>query len=191
LSYGEWQSGLPYRRSNTMMRSISLFKAYRDERRGQVLVEFALTLPILLLFLIGIIELGLAVMTYNGVRFAAQEGARYAVMLSAMADPTDPTPLWKEDCNVGKDVSQSPPGDPYREWLGTTVCPVTPSVVSAALESSPVLRRTEARVRIAYHRDPPPSSSEVGLEGYNRGVPITVTVVYETNSRWFLAASGD
>jgi hypothetical protein len=87
--------------------------------------------------------------------------------------------LWKEDCNVGKDVSQSPPGDPYREWLGTTVCPVTPSVVSAALESSPVLRRTEARVRIAYHRDPPPSSSEVGLEGYNRGVPITVTVVYE------------
>lgn len=157
---------------------MSRFTHLSRHRRGQALVEFALTLPVLLLFLFGIIELCLAVMTYNAVRYAAQEGARYAVMLSAMANPDDPNPLWKQDCNVGKDVSQSPPGTPYREWVGTTVCPVTPSIVSIVLGSTPVLRAGQTKVRIAYERSPPPSAGDIGLEGYNRSIPVTVTVVY-------------
>lgn len=47
---------------------------------GQVLVEYALVLPVLLLFLFGIIELGIIVFSYDTIANAAREGARYGVV---------------------------------------------------------------------------------------------------------------
>ena len=51
--------------------------------RGQDLVEFALLLPLLLLFILGIVEFGVAVFAYNTVANAAREGARVGVIRSA------------------------------------------------------------------------------------------------------------
>ncbi|MFW6136393.1 MAG: TadE family protein, partial [Chloroflexota bacterium] len=56
--------------SSTMIRSL-----VRDNR-GQELVEYALTLPIFLLLVIGIMEFGVTVFVYNTMANAAREGAR-------------------------------------------------------------------------------------------------------------------
>ena len=48
--------------------------------RGQSLVEFALIIPILLLMLMGILDLGRAVAAYNSVSNAARSAARVAVV---------------------------------------------------------------------------------------------------------------
>ena len=57
-----------------MIRPLIRWLAGRN--RGQELVEYALTLPILLLFVLGIMEFGVAVFAYNSIANAAREGAR-------------------------------------------------------------------------------------------------------------------
>lgn len=48
--------------------------------RGQALVEFALVIPIFLLVLIALFDLGRAVFAYNTLTNAAREGARMAIV---------------------------------------------------------------------------------------------------------------
>ena len=48
--------------------------------RGNAVIEFALTLPILLLVVFGITELGRMIMTTNVLNTASREGARYAAV---------------------------------------------------------------------------------------------------------------
>jgi Flp pilus assembly protein TadG len=52
----------------------------RAQARGQSLVEFALVIPVFLLLLIGVFDLGLGVFSYNSVTNAAREGARLAIV---------------------------------------------------------------------------------------------------------------
>ena len=52
----------------------------RSAARGQGLVEFALVLPIFVLILVGIFDLGRAVFAYNTLTNAAREGARMAIV---------------------------------------------------------------------------------------------------------------
>ncbi len=51
----------------------------RKRSKGQGLVEFALTLPILLLLILGILEMGRVVWAYITVQAAARDAARYAI----------------------------------------------------------------------------------------------------------------
>lgn len=48
--------------------------------RGQSMVEFALVLPVGLILLLGVFDIGRAVFLYNGLTNAAREGARLAVV---------------------------------------------------------------------------------------------------------------
>lgn len=50
-------------------------------RRGQALAEFALVLPLVLLFIAGIVEMGRAWNIKQAVTDAAREGARYTVVM--------------------------------------------------------------------------------------------------------------
>jgi hypothetical protein len=60
---------------------IGLIRKQRDSgRRGQALVEFALILPIFILVVMGIFDLGRAVYGFNTVNNAAREGARLAIV---------------------------------------------------------------------------------------------------------------
>ncbi len=52
-------------------------KKNRSEK-GQSLIEIAVTLPIILLILLGTIDFGMALFSYSILRDAAQEGALYA-----------------------------------------------------------------------------------------------------------------
>lgn len=55
-----------------------MFKKMRNEQYGQALIELALVLPILLLLLSGIVEMGRIGYTYMSVNNAARVGARVA-----------------------------------------------------------------------------------------------------------------
>jgi Flp pilus assembly protein TadG len=50
----------------------------RRGQRGLAMVEFTIVLPVLLLLLLGVTELGRALMRYNALTKALQDGARYA-----------------------------------------------------------------------------------------------------------------
>ena len=50
------------------------------DHRGQALVEFALVIPIFLVLLVGLFDLGRAVFAYNTLTNAAREGARIAIV---------------------------------------------------------------------------------------------------------------
>ncbi len=60
--------------------------AHTHRQRGASLAEFALTLPLLLLGIVGIMEFGRVAYAYNSITNAAYEGARYASLA-----PTDLT----------------------------------------------------------------------------------------------------
>lgn len=53
-------------------------KTNQRKQNGQSLVELAITLPVILLLLLGTIDFGIALFTYVTLRDAAQEGALYA-----------------------------------------------------------------------------------------------------------------
>lgn len=59
-----------------------------ERRRGQALVEFALIVPIFLLILLAVFDLGRAVFAYNSVTNAAREGARLAIVNQTTASIT-------------------------------------------------------------------------------------------------------
>jgi Flp pilus assembly protein TadG len=58
----------------------------RRDRKGAAAVEFALVVPLLLLLLWGIVDIGRAFYTLNNLASAVREGARTAAVM-----PTDPT----------------------------------------------------------------------------------------------------
>ena len=57
-----------------------VFDLVRENRRGQALVEFALTAMVLLLIIMGIFDFGRAIYERSTLADAAREGARYAVI---------------------------------------------------------------------------------------------------------------
>lgn len=62
-------------------------------RTGQALVEFALVLPVFLLLLFGLIDVGRYVYTWNALNQAAREGARYGSVAG-----------WADTCNLSREV---------------------------------------------------------------------------------------
>jgi len=59
--------------------------SFRSER-GQSLVEFALILPIFVLVLVGLFDLGRAVYAYNTISNASRESVRVAIVNQTTAD---------------------------------------------------------------------------------------------------------
>lgn len=81
------------KKAGTRKRSI-----FRGES-GQSMVELAVTLPLLLLLVFGIIDFGWLYYNQMGVENASREGARYAIVNSSSATLTnDVTTLAREYC---------------------------------------------------------------------------------------------
>jgi Flp pilus assembly protein TadG len=57
-----------------------------EGQRAQGLVELALALPVLLILLMGIVDLGLALRSYVVLTNASREGARFAIICPATDD---------------------------------------------------------------------------------------------------------
>jgi Flp pilus assembly protein TadG len=96
-----------------------MIRRLRGER-GQTLVEFALVLPVLLLLLLGIIQVGLFIFTQVDVRQATRAGARTLITL-------------RNDSNAAQEVdnaitsSVNPEVDTGKLLAGISFSPVPPS----------------------------------------------------------------
>ncbi len=75
----------------------------RRGARGQGLVEFALTLPLMLLLIAGLIEFGRMLSIYNSVSNAAREAARYG---SVVGDPGNGAAYYFLDCTGMRDSAK-------------------------------------------------------------------------------------
>lgn len=63
----------------------------RDDESGQSMIEFALVLPLFLLIVTGLFDVGRAVWQENTLAYAAREGTRYAIVHgSGSSDPVWP-----------------------------------------------------------------------------------------------------
>ena len=71
-----------------------------SKQKGQDLVEFALVLPVLLLVIVGMLDLGRAFFSAIAVANVAREGARFGVNL-------DWDLLCETDCSVGEGQAQA------------------------------------------------------------------------------------
>ena len=60
--------------------------ARRHRNTGQTLVEFALVLPLLLLFIMGVVDMGRLIYAYSSAGNAAHEGVRTAIVNQNKAD---------------------------------------------------------------------------------------------------------
>jgi Flp pilus assembly protein TadG len=57
-----------------------------ERTEGQSAVEFALSIPILVMLLIGILDLGRGIHYYNTISYLAREGARTGIVLKTTTD---------------------------------------------------------------------------------------------------------
>ncbi len=94
----------------------------RQGDRGQDLVEYAIVFPVLMLLLLGIIEFGRIIYSYNAISNAAREGTRLAVLpgtanrnnlaaaiaLSpAACDPSPANPILQRVCDRAMALSRA------------------------------------------------------------------------------------
>jgi Flp pilus assembly protein TadG len=68
-----------------------LTRRRRRRTRGQALVEFALVIPIFLLLVFGLLDVGRLVFINNAISQGAREGARYGSVQGRSADAADRT----------------------------------------------------------------------------------------------------
>lgn len=128
-------------------------RRYRPAGRGQSLVEFALTLPLLLLLTVVMMDMGRAVYTYNTVSDCAREGARFGIVVtdSGWGDPDYEAP--------GNSKGTYGSAAPY---VGTN------TIVGRTAAPRGILSASQLKVTIDYFGDP----------DMRFKVPLTVTVEY-------------
>jgi hypothetical protein len=79
----------------------------RESSSGQDLVEYAIVFPVLMLLLLGIIDFGRIIYSYNAISNAAQEGARLAILPRSkddLAEAVDLGPLACPDANPSYEI---------------------------------------------------------------------------------------
>jgi Flp pilus assembly protein TadG len=99
--------------------------AFRRDRSGSAVSEFALVLPLLTTLLFGIIEFGTITYSYSAMQFGANRAARsFAVNTlneaGALASAKAVLPAWARD-KVAMSMSQSNPGDPNSNVIRVTL----------------------------------------------------------------------
>ena len=85
----------------------------RDSERGQTLVEFGLIIPIVLLIMVGIFDLGRVVFINNSLSDGARDGARHAT-----TDPRDASYCARVDDAV-RSATRGQPLTPYTVTITT------------------------------------------------------------------------
>lgn len=91
----------------------------RDHAAGQTLVEFALIIPIFILIVMGIFDVGRAIYAYTTINNAAHEAARLAIV--------DQNTAAVRDTAVGQAVGvRLVPADVTVRWLSASYTDVAP-----------------------------------------------------------------
>jgi Flp pilus assembly protein TadG len=124
-----------------------------SRKRGQTLVEWALVLPVLLLIVLVVLDLGRAVYYYSVVHNAAREGARYGSIHPTDEDGIRTTTRDKaiglnpSDVNVNIEQVGTIPFVKIRVSVTYNFVPVTPMVANLT-GSGGFMLTTESRMKI-------------------------------------------
>ena len=124
----------------------------RNER-GQALVEFVLVIPLLLLLLVGIVDIGRMAYTYSSLHFTAQETVRiggfghgdaeiaeFARDNFKLGDPSELQVMVTPEPAVRKS------GDYITVILKYPINPITP--FASQIFSGPIMLKTDSTIRI-------------------------------------------
>src|SRR5437588_9768623 len=91
------------------MKTLRTFFSRGEGERAQSLVEFSLLLPLMLLIITGLIDVGRAVWEENTLAYAAREGTRYAIVHGSAGipkvGPIHPSQLNPTGYNTGNIVN--------------------------------------------------------------------------------------
>jgi Flp pilus assembly protein TadG len=91
-------------------------------RRGTALVEFALVAPIFLLFAVGTVEFGRAIMVQEALTNASREGARVGILDGALTtDVTSAVNTYLSGMSISGATTSVTPTDPGTQPAGTQV----------------------------------------------------------------------
>lgn len=127
-----------------------MMTAHRSRQRGQELVEYALALPLFLLLVMGILDMGRATYYYSAIHNSAREGARYGIIHPEDVTGIETVVLTKA---VGLDpafltvTTVLPDEDTIRVTVTFQFRPITP-IVGALLGSNEVTLGSQSTMRI-------------------------------------------
>jgi Flp pilus assembly protein TadG len=119
----------------------------RRDGRGQSLVEFALILPVFILVLIGLFDMGRAIYAYNTVSNAARAAARVAIVhqnaIAIQTEATDQAPGMPvtvtlsgcTDIDCAYSVTVSYDFEPVTPMIGAVFNPTISSTAVMNIES--------------------------------------------------------
>jgi hypothetical protein len=110
------------------MTSLRIYRALTLRTNGSTAAEFGLVLPLLLLFLLGMIDVGRYMWTANQLEKATQMGARMAVV-------TNMVPGGLANANYGLTLGQGAPIPPAT--FGAASCTETAGAVSCSCVTAP------------------------------------------------------
>ena len=124
---------LSKRNTTPTKRLCKRFKAFHKNEKGQSLVEFAIALPMLILFIVGIINFGIIMYTYLNMNITAQEASR----LAGLGHPDTEIVQYAKDhavvdnpdllgVDISPDESTRKPGDYVTVTLKYSVDNLTP-----------------------------------------------------------------
>jgi hypothetical protein len=130
----------------------------RTVRRGVVLVETALVLPVFLFIIFAALDLSLAVFRYNSLSAAARRLAREAIVHGALAPPQHAT--WGPSRVAATGSDSSEPAQAIRPYLAT----FDPAVVQLQIDWLDGDTQPDHRVRASLTY--PQTSIVGGLFGY-------------------------
>lgn len=142
--------------------------AARRRPDGQALLEFSLVLPLFLIMLMGVIDIGRAIWAQNSLAAAAREGARYAIVHGGSASTV---------CPVG------PPGPDTVIPVASSSCPY-PSPSKQSIRDAVVAASnaggTSLSVTVCYGTSCA-GDTDVTAATNVRGTPVTVTASSRIN----------
>ena len=135
--------------------------------RGQSLVEFAITLPILVLLLLGTLDFGMAIFSYSMLRDAAQEGAFYGSF-----NPTNVAEIENRARNISPRADDVIFSSPVR-LRDTDAVQVTVRILGAACQGTKKGVANSIRVNVTYRY--PFLMPFIGLVIGSDTIPLTGT----------------
>lgn len=94
-------------------------KRLRSDERGQAITEFALVIPVLLLILMGVVEIGRIFHAYLVVEEAARDAARYVSV--GVADSKVATAIANDTTTLGTVTYTITPSDPAERLSGQPI----------------------------------------------------------------------
>jgi Flp pilus assembly protein TadG len=140
----------------------------RRRRSGQALLEFSLVLPIFLVMLMGVVDVGRAIWAQNSLAAAAREGARFAIVHGGSASTA---------CPIG------PAGPDTVIPVASSACPYpSPSkqAIRDLVAASATAGGSSLTVTVCYGTG---CSGDTDITGTTnvRGTPVTVAVTSRVN----------